>query len=249
MKKGQMNSSSGVLVKLLVTLLVFFVVLTLVVKVYYSSTDDKNAERQKCKISALALSKLGKNLGKEESYASFDCNTLIYSSEEVPEDEFELKSFLADEMYSCWGIFGEGKLGSVFADKNFYWSVWRPEINVLVADKCFVCSEIDPPKNGFVVDDFVGFLKNNNPPVRDESYYKILYGDVSLDNNRFLSYKKNDEKGYFQIVDGLNNYNKPLYVVYSEGKNFQGVGLYTQEELFGNDKIDPVVCKGVFFGK
>ncbi len=235
MKKGL---SANMLVFILLSLIVFFIVLSVSVKISSSVNSDVNKVRQQCKLSALYLSKVNSD---SQEYSSFNCNTIYYSSKDVPEKPEEQKKFLADEMFSCWNVFGEGKTGPLFQNSNIRFSIIKGEFSAdfYVADKCFVCSVISPPEKGFFIENFLSYLKNNKPVGREYSYYYSFYDSVVDDKNFFVK-KKND--GYYSVfsVQGYKS-NKPLYTVYLEGKGKQGVGLYTEEEYKN-------ICKGVLFG-
>ncbi len=230
----------NVVVGIILALVVFAIVFSQsAIIVSESNSDDASIIRQ-CKLSALYLSKIDQAVSSGQDYDSFDCKTRTLTFNPEKED---INSFLADEMVVCWDIFGRGKLGNIFSDKYFNVKVINPslDINLRVADKCFVCSKIEPPEEGFVINGFLDYLKSNDPRTSDLSYYTILYNDVKDEKNRFIYYE--NENNYFSVFNDLNNYNKPLYVVYSEGRGYSGVGVYTEDE-FNSGKV----CKGVLFG-
>ncbi len=236
------NAIAGrTLTVILASLMLFFILLSVSFKIINSTNNNFYEERKTCRLSAFYLSKTN-----SEDFKDFKCSTITYTSDKVPEDPDEQKKLIANEMFYCWNVFGEGNFGTIFRNTNAGYSLsfkkgLSADFDFYVAEKCFVCSEIQPPKEGFNIDNFLFFLQNNNPPTRKHSYYEILYGTIPIEKNKFISGKKGDK--FRAVYNGLDGYTDPLYVVYSEGKNFNGVGVYTSEEFRNGE-----VCSGVIFG-
>ncbi len=231
------NVNFNVVIGIILSLIVFSIVFSQTsIIVSKSNSDEVNSIRQ-CKLSALYLSKVDKNAFSGKNYASFNCKTRNINFDPEKDDVEEL---LSKELFLCWDIFGRGKLGSIFLDKKLNFVGFKPNVDFYVADKCFVCSIINLD-NPVSFNGFLEYLKNNNPPNSEFSYYYVLYNNVKPEENRFI----HNKEGFFSVFspNGLKDYQGSLYVVYSEGESYRGVGVYTDDE-FNTGKV----CTGVLFG-
>ncbi len=219
---------------IILAILVFttIIVLSSPIKDFVSSGEI--SDRQACKLSALSLSKI-----RGEDYGSFNCKTQIIS--DIPEDSDEQKKLVANELYSCWNIFGQGSYGYLFNNAHVQFSIVKGQVDasLKVETKCFTCSVLQKPENGFDLNDFEDYLKTHNPSSEDKSYYDIL------------DYNNPNRKSAFVDSSSVyknGNIDDNLRIVYFErrkkagfGPVVFGVGVFTQEDY-------KKVCGGVIFG-
>ena len=83
-------------------------------------------------------------------------------------DKTKINKQLAEDMYDCWDMYGEGKL-DFFSD----WDSWLSDTY------CIVCNEIEVDKKidtTLDIDDFEEYLSNHNPPFHEETYAGYFLG-------------------------------------------------------------------------
>lgn len=83
--------------------------------------------------------------------------------------EEEIYEQLAQNMYLCWDQYGEGKIDFY---SNWDWGAANTH--------CRICSEIKInnkiTRDNIDIDEFEGYLSNNNPPTHEETYAEYFLG-------------------------------------------------------------------------
>ncbi|MFA5141460.1 MAG: hypothetical protein WC471_00635 [Candidatus Woesearchaeota archaeon] len=215
-----------VLIICLVTLIVLIMFQSSIINLIKSTTTD-NA----CKASVYLQSKLqleGKNFIET---GNLECPTRVIELTK----EAQIKPTIANELYSCWDNFGQGKWEIFKADSQTY---------------CVICSNIQFKGLEGRLPGIIKYLANTKIPGESQTYFEGLNG-VRFNENTISSFD-NFITPEFDYID----LTKPLSIVFVYSKRaaesklsstFQGiigstplgmvsgtvVGLYTWSSLAG----------------
>jgi len=129
---------------------------------------------------------------------------------------------LANSMYDCWDMYGEGKL-DFFSD--FDWGSSDTH--------CLVCEEIEIKKGlDFTVDldEFEEYLSNNNPPNHAQTYSEFFLGA----ENAKIDF---GDKGILEVQGGI-----PIYTMFVVNKRSAGAeqGIEGMFLTIGNSFVKTV---------
>lgn len=172
-KRGAISWS--VIITLIVIVLVGAIILIWLGKFPFQKTIDKESCHQSVVLRSNSL--LGISPGK--AVVPLKCKT-----EEIiidTRDEQEIKEIIANEMYDCWWMLGEGKLN--FFDPDLF-----AEYNVIGAGKvessCVICSTIkfsDDTKEAIKEVDIFEYLVNTKVPGKDLTYFEYFTDQADAD--------------------------------------------------------------------
>jgi hypothetical protein len=172
-KKGTI--SWGIIITLIVLLLVGAIIIIWLGKFPFQETIDKESCHQSVVLRSNSL--LGISPGK--AVVPLKCKT-----EEIlidTRDEEEIKEIIANAMYDCWWMLGEGKLN--FFDPNAMQEFSIPEVGK-VKSSCVICSTIkfsDDTKEAIKEIDIFGYIVNNKVPGKDITYFEYFTDQTDAD--------------------------------------------------------------------
>jgi len=130
----------------------------------------------------------------------FDSPCITFSDK--IKDKTKINKQLAEAMYDCWDMYGEGKV-DFFSD----WDSWLSDTY------CIVCNEIEVDKKidtTLDIDDFEEYLSNHNPPFHEETYAGYFLGPdhSSIDFGSGTINIKKEEPLY--ILFTINKHREPM---------------------------------------
>ncbi len=151
MKKADMSMATLAAVVLLVVVLLVSVAIIIYVNSKYQNTkmiaDCTSSVRAVAELKQLSEGKLHQDITCPLRNITVDKNNV-----------YDVEREIADEMVTCWQMWGEGKL-DLFEDDGVY---------------CHVCSQINFEKNSMTVPAFQDFLDANHPAGNTATYAALL---------------------------------------------------------------------------
>jgi hypothetical protein len=194
-----------ILIGIIITLVVAGI-LFVVVKIILDNANEA-ASRKACETSVDIRAK-GKIAG-HTLLSNLECETYNMTIDSTNEEI--IKNQIATEMFSCWNMFGEGKV-DFLSDNDFgKGDNW-----------CHICSRIDfndkVQKEVPKLNDFDQYLKDTEIPIIGKTFYEHIYSldnskvidplpegiDISTDESTYVVFFGDKRKDFWEDIDSID---------------------------------------------
>ncbi len=215
------NKKGAIMWQILIPLIIVLAVGAIIYLFLVNTDYTRIADREACHNSVVqrSASLMGVQPGQ---ILPIRCKTQYITISSTSEQE--IKSDIANAMYDCWWMLGEGKLD--FFSEDLMQSFAIPEAGT-VKSSCVICSIIkfdDKTKNAIREFDIMEYLKETKIPGKDMTYFEYFsdQSDKSLATG-FEAPKITTDKDYsitFMGIRGTNYWSvltKDLGVVLGSG--------------------------------
>lgn len=176
-KKDKRGIEAEVLIGIIVIIISFVIIVLFFTFFQHKEFLDKEACRDSVVLRSLPI------IGQGQSFAPLNCKTqqIVIENKKYKTDE-EIKARIANEMYDCWWMMGEGKLTPFKSLKDEVvsgegWGFKR------ISSACAICSVVSfdetlKSKNSQL--DIEDYLFNTNVPTKTITYMQYFTQDQDI---------------------------------------------------------------------
>lgn len=141
----------------------------------------------------------------------------ITDRKELPSNQEEIYQSIAESMYDCWDMYGQGKV-DFFSDRKGIFE----ESDVY----CYICSKTEVKDNVTIdLDKFGSYINSHNPPNTQNTYAQFLLES----ENAKVSFSEDGEQSTLEL-----DTESPLYVIFHVTKKPD----YSDSSMYGHALVE-----------
>ena len=194
---------------------------------FFKLNLGEETERELCHNSVILKGSLPSGLTSLNCYRSYDCLTEDGTCEGITNPKVEkvdtlddVYKKLADDMASCWWMFGEGKIDYIGTGltKNNYCSICN---QILFDDSLNSIKGIEDGK--ISKDKLYDYLATTEMPGKEINYAKYLFGTDDIESLKIQSFEKTGV-GTFGTIESGKQYFVVMGITTEIGNTYEWIG-------------------------